>query len=119
MKVMAWYRVNAKPETLFKEIPDLPSGWFLDEKDRNLFAHFLISSFSFSFPRPSDMSNGAATYTPPQPGSKIIIVGGGAFGLSTAYALALKNKYDVWVYDRQTIPAPDAASTGIYLLLCT
>ncbi|KAI9013417.1 FAD dependent oxidoreductase-domain-containing protein [Phycomyces nitens] len=50
-------------------------------------------------------------YQPPTPGNKIIIVGGGCFGLSTAYALSLKGIYDVWVYDRQTIPAPDAAST--------
>ncbi|KAI8393452.1 FAD dependent oxidoreductase [Radiomyces spectabilis] len=53
------------------------------------------------------------SYQPPLPGSKIIIVGGGCFGLSTAYALSLKNKYDVWVYDRQPIPVPDAASTDI------
>ncbi|KAL0084029.1 FAD dependent oxidoreductase [Phycomyces blakesleeanus] len=53
------------------------------------------------------------TYQPPAPGDKIIIVGGGCFGLSTAYALSLKGIYDVWVYDRQTIPAPDAASTDI------
>lgn len=52
------------------------------------------------------------TYTPPSKGNKIIIVGGGCFGLSTAYALSLKNKYDIYVYDRQEIPAPDAASSG-------
>lgn len=41
-------------------------------------------------------------------------MGGGAFGLSTAYALALKKKYDIWVFDRAaSIPAPDAASTDI------
>jgi sarcosine oxidase/L-pipecolate oxidase len=51
-------------------------------------------------------------YTPPADGAKIIIVGGGCFGLSTAYALSLRNKYDIWVYDRQQIPTPDAASTG-------
>ncbi|KAI8344226.1 FAD dependent oxidoreductase [Chlamydoabsidia padenii] len=44
---------------------------------------------------------------------KVIIVGGGCFGLSTAYALSLKKEYEVWVYDRQQIPAPDAASTDI------
>lgn len=52
-------------------------------------------------------------YIPPTAGSKIIIVGGGCFGLSTAYALSLKNQYDITVFDRQIIPAPDAASTGI------
>ncbi|KAI9312855.1 FAD dependent oxidoreductase [Dichotomocladium elegans] len=54
-------------------------------------------------------------YVPPVPGSKIIIVGGGAFGLSTAYALSSKadKHYDIWVFDRQSIPAPDAASTDI------
>ncbi|KAI8341711.1 FAD dependent oxidoreductase [Chlamydoabsidia padenii] len=52
-------------------------------------------------------------YTPPSPGSRIIIVGGGCFGLSTAYALALKKKYNVVVYDRQSIPAKDAASSDI------
>lgn len=51
-------------------------------------------------------------YTPPTAGNKIIIVGGGCFGLSTAYALSLKNMYDIYVYDRQEIPAPDAASCG-------
>lgn len=51
-------------------------------------------------------------YTPPTPGSKIIIVGGGSFGLSTAYALALKKQYDIYVFDRQPIPATDAASSG-------
>ncbi|OAD76316.1 hypothetical protein PHYBLDRAFT_109796 [Phycomyces blakesleeanus NRRL 1555(-)] len=52
-------------------------------------------------------------YTPPSPGSKIIIVGGGCFGLSTAHALSLKKKYDIWVFDRLPIPATDAASTDI------
>ncbi|KAG1468111.1 hypothetical protein G6F56_004030 [Rhizopus delemar] len=52
-------------------------------------------------------------YTAPTPGSKIIIVGGGCFGLSTAYALSLKRQYEICVFDRQTIPCPDAASTDI------
>ncbi|KAI7857439.1 FAD dependent oxidoreductase [Circinella umbellata] len=52
-------------------------------------------------------------YQPPAPGSKIIIIGAGSFGLSTAYALSLKNKYDIWVFERQTIPSPDAASSDI------
>jgi sarcosine oxidase/L-pipecolate oxidase len=51
-------------------------------------------------------------YSPPRPGSKIIIVGGGCFGLSTAYALSLKQQYDIYVFDRRPIPCPDAASTG-------
>lgn len=54
----------------------------------------------------------AIEYAPPAPGSKIIIVGGGCFGLSTAYALALKQQYEIWVFDRQAIPATDAASCG-------
>lgn len=54
----------------------------------------------------------AIDYSPPAPGSKIIIVGGGCFGLSTAYALALKNQYEVYVFERQAIPCPDAASCG-------
>jgi sarcosine oxidase/L-pipecolate oxidase len=56
-------------------------------------------------------------YIPPVAGSKIIIVGGGCFGLSTAYALSLKNQYDITVFDRQTIPAPDAASSGMFFIL--
>ncbi|KAF7727598.1 hypothetical protein EC973_007359 [Apophysomyces ossiformis] len=45
---------------------------------------------------------------------KVIIVGGGCYGLSTAYALSLKQKqYDVWVFDRLPIPVNDAASTDI------
>lgn len=54
------------------------------------------------------------TYQAPAAGSKIIIVGGGCFGLSTAHSLALnKDKnYDIWVYDREEIPVRDAASNG-------
>ncbi|GAN02310.1 fructosyl amino acid oxidase [Mucor ambiguus] len=55
-------------------------------------------------------------YTAPKPNSKIIIVGAGCFGLSTAYALS-KDKakeYDIWVFDRgESIPISDAASTDI------
>ncbi|KAI8636186.1 hypothetical protein BD408DRAFT_448616 [Parasitella parasitica] len=50
---------------------------------------------------------------PPKPSSKIIIVGAGCFYLSIAYALS-KDKtknYDVWRYDKGTIPVSDAAST--------
>lgn len=52
-------------------------------------------------------------HTAPAAGSKVVIVGAGAFGLSTAYALSTKKGYDIWVFDRQAIPIPDAASTGI------
>ncbi|KAI8338811.1 FAD dependent oxidoreductase [Blakeslea trispora] len=54
-------------------------------------------------------------YTPPPSNSKIIIVGAGCFGLSTAYALSTdkEKNYDIWVYDRATVPVPDAASTDI------
>jgi sarcosine oxidase/L-pipecolate oxidase len=53
-------------------------------------------------------------YQAPSPGSKIIIVGGGCFGLSTAYTLSLNKEknYDIWVYDREAIPVRDAASNG-------
>ncbi|KAI9306270.1 FAD dependent oxidoreductase [Cunninghamella echinulata] len=44
---------------------------------------------------------------------KVIIVGGGCFGLSTAYALSLKEEYEVFVFDKEAIPASDAASTDI------
>ncbi|KAM3578515.1 hypothetical protein VKS41_009105 [Umbelopsis sp. WA50703] len=56
----------------------------------------------------------AAKYSPPKVGAKIIIVGGGSFGLSTAHALSLKgNGYDIHVFEREKIPASDAASTDI------
>lgn len=58
-----------------------------------------------------------AEYIPPAAGSKIIIVGGGCFGLSTAYALSLKNQFEIWVFDRQQIPVPDAASSGTTLYI--
>ncbi|OZJ03040.1 hypothetical protein BZG36_03261 [Bifiguratus adelaidae] len=45
--------------------------------------------------------------------TRIIIVGGGCFGISTAYAFAKRGTYDVILFDRQNIPAPDAASTDI------
>lgn len=53
-------------------------------------------------------------YEPPKPGSKIIIVGAGCFGLATALSLSLdKDKgYDIHVYDKGVIPISDAASTG-------
>ncbi|OBZ91469.1 L-pipecolate oxidase [Choanephora cucurbitarum] len=54
-------------------------------------------------------------YIPPPSNSKIIIVGAGCFGLSTAYALSLdkEKNYDIWVYDKATVPVPEAASTDI------
>lgn len=57
-------------------------------------------------------------YQAPAVGSKIIIVGGGCFGLSTAYSLASNKakKYQVWVYDREEIPVRDAASNGMITL---
>jgi sarcosine oxidase/L-pipecolate oxidase len=53
-------------------------------------------------------------YEPPKPGSKIIIVDAGCFGLATALALSLdkEKNYDVDVYDKGLIPINDAASTG-------
>lgn len=55
----------------------------------------------------------SSSYQPPLPGSKIIIVGGGCFGLSTALALSSSNKnYHITVYDRESIPVRDAASNG-------
>ncbi|KAI8063015.1 FAD dependent oxidoreductase [Thamnidium elegans] len=56
-----------------------------------------------------------SSYQAPKAGSKIIIVGGGCFGLSTALSLAtdkVKN-YTVVVYDREEIPVRDAASNDI------
>lgn len=45
---------------------------------------------------------------------KVVIVGSGAFGLSTAYHLLQRGWTRVAVYDRaQTLPAPDAASADI------
>lgn len=70
--------------------------------------HHLVSLSFFPLP----FFTLSIMYTPPSPHSKIIIVGGGTFGLSTAYALSQKNQYDIWVFDRQEIPSPDAASTG-------
>ncbi|KAI7894534.1 FAD dependent oxidoreductase [Mucor mucedo] len=54
-------------------------------------------------------------YEPPKPGSKIIIVGAGCFGLATALALSSdkEKNYDIHVFDRGVIPIIDAASTDI------
>ncbi|OZJ03039.1 hypothetical protein BZG36_03262 [Bifiguratus adelaidae] len=45
--------------------------------------------------------------------SRVLIVGGGCFGLSMAYALAKRGIYNVIVFDRKDIPVVDAASTDI------
>lgn len=45
---------------------------------------------------------------------KILIVGAGCFGISTAYHLLERGYINVTVIDRSdTLPAPDAASTDI------
>lgn len=47
--------------------------------------------------------------------SKILIVGAGAFGTSTAFHLAINNQdlTSVTVLDRVPVPSPQAASTDI------
>ncbi|KAJ3308448.1 hypothetical protein HDV04_001229 [Boothiomyces sp. JEL0838] len=45
--------------------------------------------------------------------TKIHIVGGGAFGLSTALSLSKRGFANITVYDRESIPAEDASSTDI------
>ena len=45
---------------------------------------------------------------------KIIIVGAGCFGLSTAYHLLRRGYTDITIIDRsRTLPAPDAASNDL------
>lgn len=45
---------------------------------------------------------------------KVLIVGAGCFGISTAYHLLARGYKDVTVIDRSDIlPAPDAASTDL------
>jgi len=45
------------------------------------------------------------------PDDKVVIVGAGCFGLSTAYHLLKRGFEDVTVLDQSmTLPAPDAAS---------
>jgi len=45
---------------------------------------------------------------------KIIVVGAGCFGMSTAYHLLQRSYTDVTILDRSTtLPAPDAASNDI------
>jgi sarcosine oxidase/L-pipecolate oxidase len=44
----------------------------------------------------------------------VLVVGGGCFGISTAYHLLKRGFKDVTVVDRSDVlPAPDAASTDI------
>lgn len=48
------------------------------------------------------------------PSSKIVIIGSGCFGISTALHLLRRGYTDVIVLDRSPVlPAPDAASTDI------
>ena len=45
---------------------------------------------------------------------RVVIVGAGCFGLSTAYHLLKRGYKDVTILDRSSVlPAPDAASTDI------
>jgi len=45
---------------------------------------------------------------------KIIIVGAGCFGVSTAYHLLQRGYTDITIIDRShTLPAPDAASSDL------
>ncbi|VDC00318.1 unnamed protein product [Peniophora sp. CBMAI 1063] len=51
---------------------------------------------------------------------KVLIIGGGCFGLSTAYHLLKRGFSDVTVIDRSaTLPAPDAASTDLNKIVRT
>ncbi|TFY82998.1 hypothetical protein EWM64_g1011, partial [Hericium alpestre] len=55
-----------------------------------------------------------------RPGDKILIVGAGCFGISTAYHLLKRGFTNVTVIDRsEVLPAPDAASTDINKLVRT
>lgn len=46
--------------------------------------------------------------------AKVVIVGAGCFGLSTAYHLLQRGFISITVLDRsELLPAPDAASTDI------
>ncbi|KAF8701558.1 FAD dependent oxidoreductase, partial [Rhizoctonia solani] len=52
--------------------------------------------------------------SPPKKNSRILIVGAGCFGISTAYHLLKRGYTDVTVVDRaETLPAIDAASTDL------
>lgn len=52
--------------------------------------------------------------TMPSHHPKVLIVGAGCFGISTAYHLLKRGYTDVTVLDRSPVlPAPDAASTDI------
>jgi sarcosine oxidase/L-pipecolate oxidase len=49
-----------------------------------------------------------------KPSDKILIVGAGVFGLSTAYHLLQRDFSDITIIDRSTtLPAPDAAGTDL------
>ena len=50
----------------------------------------------------------------PQKNEKIVVVGAGCFGVSTAYHLLQRGYMDITILDRSTtLPAPDAASNDI------
>jgi len=57
--------------------------------------------------------------TAPAPQEKrVIIIGCGIFGLSTAYWMLKKGGYRVTLLDKNPqVPAPDAASSGELLML--
>lgn len=44
--------------------------------------------------------------------SKIIIVGSGTVGISSAYAISQNKEYEIVVFDQYSIPSPHASSTG-------
>lgn len=51
----------------------------------------------------------AASRTPIEKDSKILIVGAGVFGLSTGLALARQGYQNVKIVDRENIPSPFSA----------
>ncbi|CAO3632424.1 unnamed protein product [Cunninghamella echinulata] len=45
--------------------------------------------------------------------TKIIIVGSGTVGLSSAYTISQNKEYDILVFDQHSVPSPSASSTDI------
>lgn len=69
------------------------------------------SDLAETCPPPSTLHTSASRTTP---SSKIVIVGSGCFGISTALHLLRRGYTDVTILDRSPVlPAPDAASTDI------